>query len=314
MASDDEMTIDEQRATPGAGIGRRRAIGLLGTLGAGTVTGCGNGSSSSADEPSATPTPGVRPMPTPGALDCVVTPAETEGPYFVDEKLNRSDIRVDPATGAISDGLPLRLDLNVMRREGASCAPLAGAVVDVWHCDAAGVYSDVNDPGFVTVGRKFLRGYQVTDAQGKVEFMTIYPGWYQGRTVHIHFKIRSDPAAQRGYEFTSQLYFDDAVTDRVHAQPPYAARGVRTLRNDGDGIYRQGGSQLMVQLTPDGAGYLGTFDVELDVGAVVPTDVPGATATATDVSATGTPAPTATPTTGNAAHLLYLPELEKHAR
>ena len=73
-----------------------------------------------------------------------------------------------------------------------------GAVIDVWHCDAAGVYSDVTDPGFDTTGSDFLRGYQVTDESGRAAFTTVYPGWYQGRTVHIHFKIRTDPDQDAG--------------------------------------------------------------------------------------------------------------------
>jgi protocatechuate 3,4-dioxygenase beta subunit len=116
-----------------------------------------------------------------------------------------------------------------------------------------------------TVGQKFLRGYQVTDVNGTARFVTIYPGWYPGRTVHIHFKIRTDPGSQAGYEFTSQLYSDDAVTDQVHTLPPYSAKGQRTLRNNDDGIYRNGGSQLMLQLTGDTQGYAAIFDIGLQM-------------------------------------------------
>ena len=158
-------------------------------------------------------------------------PYKTEGPYFVDERLKRSDIRTDPSDGSVSDGTRLALSFAVTRLDGSTCLPLQGAVVDVWHCDAGGVYSDVNDPGFNTTGRKFLRGYQVTDASGAVTFTTIWPGWYAGRTVHVHFKIRLDPNASSGFDFTSQLYFDDSLTDVVHAQQPYAAKGQRTRRN-----------------------------------------------------------------------------------
>src|SRR5207248_236626 len=125
-----------------------------------------------------------------------------------------------------------------------ACTPLKGAYVDVWHCDALGVYSDVQGGrgSSGTTGTKFLRGYQVTDANGIAEFLTIYPGWYQGRTVHIHFKIRTDPDSRQGYDFTSQLYFDDAFSDQIFAsQAPYNTRGRRSVRNNNDGVFRNGG-------------------------------------------------------------------------
>ena len=164
---------------------------------------------------------------------CIVSPEQTEGPYFVDEKLNRSDIRVNPGDGSVKEGVPLQLTLRVFQVGSTGCTPLSGAIVDIWHCDALGVYSDVADPRFNTVGSKFLRGYQVTDANGTVQFATIYPGWYQGRTVHIHFKVRMDGTSGQGYEFTSQLYFDDSISDRVEAQPPYASQGQRTTKTLG---------------------------------------------------------------------------------
>lgn len=193
---------------------------------------------------------------------CVLSPKQTEGPYFVDEQLNRSDIRSDPSDGSRKDGVPLELTLRVSQISSTGCTPLAGAIVDIWHCDALGVYSDVTDPSFSTVGKKFLRGYQVTNANGTVQFATIYPGWYQGRTVHIHFKVRTD-ATSGHYEFTSQLYFDDSITDRVHAQPPYASKGQRTLKNAGDGIFKGGGDQLLLTLTDTRQGYAATFHIGL---------------------------------------------------
>lgn len=196
---------------------------------------------------------------------CIVRPRQTAGPYFVDARLDRSDIRSDPVDGSVKPGVPLRLLFRVSRIDGRTCAPLAGAVVDVWQCDAQGVYSGVRDFNglFDTRGRQFLRGYQVTDAEGNARFLTLYPGWYPGRAVHIHFKIRTDPVAPRGLEFTSQLYFDDAVTDEVHAQPPYARNGPRRVRNDGDGLFRTGGRQLMLQLAKDAPGYAGSFEIGL---------------------------------------------------
>lgn len=196
---------------------------------------------------------------------CVVRPEQTEGPYFVDEALDRSDIRSDPADGSIQAGVPLQLIFQVSQISEAGCMPLPEAIVDIWQCNAFGVYSDVTDPGFSTLGQKFLRGYQVTDANGRVQFSTIYPGWYPGRTVHIHFKIRTPSASDQPYEFTSQLYFDDAITDRVHAQEPYAGQGQRTVRNDRDGIFRSGGTQLLLPLTQSDSGYTATFNIGLQI-------------------------------------------------
>lgn len=196
---------------------------------------------------------------------CIVRPAMTEGPYFVDERLNRSDIRSDPSDASVKEGVPLRLAFRVSRIDGAACAALAGAAVDIWHCDALGVYSDVQDPGFDTSGQLFLRGYQLTDANGVAEFLTIYPGWYQGRTVHIHFKIRTDLDSAQGYEFTSQLFFDDQFSDQVYTQEPYASKGQRNIRNQDDGIYRNGGDQLILAVAGGGEGLAATFDIGLQM-------------------------------------------------
>ncbi len=191
---------------------------------------------------------------------CVARPELTEGPYFVDEMLNRSDIRSDPATGDVSAGVPLTLTFNVSEI-GDGCTPLEGAQVDVWHCDAAGVYSDVQDRGFTSTGQKFLRGYQLTDANGQATFTTIYPGWYSGRAVHIHFKVRLNGATGQAYEFTSQLFFDEAVNDAVHALAPYAARGQRNVLNVNDRIFDE---QLVVDATQTADGYSAAFDLGLN--------------------------------------------------
>ncbi len=242
----------------------------------------------------------VRPaQPTLPAPACVVRPQQTEGPYFVDELLHRSDIRSDPASGVVREGARLRLVFRVTRIEsGGDCTPVHGAVVDIWQCDAAGVYSDVLDTGglFDTRGQKFLRGYQVTGADGVATFTTLYPGWYPGRTVHIHFKIRTDPAASQGYEFTSQLYFDDSLTDQVFTHPPYAATGQRTTRNPQDGIYRGGGDQLLLGVSQDGDGLAATFDIGLRGLPAFPTPTPGSRSeTATPTQAPETPTATTMP-------------------
>lgn len=202
---------------------------------------------------------------------CVVRPELTEGPYFVDDQLDRFDIRVDPTDESIKAGLPLHLIYRVSDVTGGMCAPLAGAQIDVWHCDVDGRYSGVQDRSFDTTGEKWLRGYQVTDAQGVAEFLTIVPGWYPGRAVHIHFKIRT----QDGYEFTSQFFFDPAQIEEAYAQEPYTSRGLPNTPNTADGIYQQSDGQLTLALVPltaaeldqldVAAGYAATFDVGLDL-------------------------------------------------
>jgi protocatechuate 3,4-dioxygenase beta subunit len=194
---------------------------------------------------------------------CIVVPALTEGPYFVDEKLNRSDIRTDAAGGAMKAGAQLDITFNVARVSGSACTALAGATVDVWHCDALGVYSDATDPGFNTKGQKWLRGYQTTDATGVAKFTTIYPGWYQGRAVHIHFKIRMATGTQTA-DFTSQFFFDETMTDKVFATSPYSQKtGSGRLRNDGDDIYRQSAGKTLLNVTPNGSIYAATFAIGL---------------------------------------------------
>ncbi len=196
---------------------------------------------------------------------CVVRPEQMEGPYFVDERLNRSDIRSNPTDGRVKPGTPLVLTLQVSSLNAGGCQPLAGAQVDIWHCDALGVYSDVQDPGFNTIGQKFLRGYQITDARGEARFVTVYPGWYPGRTVHIHFKIRTSLMAKRSFEFASQLYFDDGLTDHVHTALPYTANGLRSARNQHDWIFRRGGDQLMLVPTTVADGYAASFAIGLQL-------------------------------------------------
>lgn len=197
---------------------------------------------------------------------CVARPAQTEGPYFLDKMLERNDIRREPSDGSVSTGTPLHLIFQVSRLASGGCTPLANAVVDIWQCDAAGIYSGVQDISgqFDTRGKQFLRGYQRTGADGAAHFLTIYPGWYPGRAVHIHFKIRVDPESDRGHEFTSQLYFDEKLTDTVHAVAPYAKAGRRTM-NTADGIFRTGGTQLLLDTQPDGDGFRATFDVGLQI-------------------------------------------------
>jgi protocatechuate 3,4-dioxygenase beta subunit len=196
---------------------------------------------------------------------CVVRPEQTEGPYFVDEKLNRTDIRLDPSDNSVRPGVSLRLEFQVSRIGAGACAPFSGAIIDVWHCDAAGVYSDVREGRFDTRGKKFLRGYQQTDTHGRAEFLTIYPGWYEGRAVHIHFKIRSAAGSGRAQEFTSQLYFDESVNDQVFKQALYNSKQGRRVSNDRDFIFRRGGRELLLTPAKDAQGYAAKFDIGLQI-------------------------------------------------
>lgn len=181
----------------------------------------------------------------------VSSPSLTEGPYFVDEDLNRRDIRFN-ADGSMQLGLPLSLAINVSRLVNCNLVPLTGAYVDIWHCNAAGVYSDIAAQS--STGNKFLRGYQPTDRQGNVYFLTIYPGWYQGRAVHIHAKVRTFDGSNENYEFTSQFFFDEAFTDEVYRLPAYSNRGVRDTRNSNDGIYN--GASSLVGATSNSGSHL----------------------------------------------------------
>ncbi len=159
---------------------------------------------------------------------CTVYPEQVEGPFYVPGELVRSDIREGKA------GAELSLEILVQR--ASDCAPLEGVAVDIWHCDADGVYSGYPDQlgGLDTTGQAFLRGTQLTDADGRVRFVTIYPGWYPGRTTHIHFKVR--PTAES--EATSQLYFSEDLNRAVYAVAPYAAHGQKDTANTADGIAR----------------------------------------------------------------------------
>jgi len=178
------------------------------------------------------------------ASSCVPTEEQTEGPYYVDVDSIRSDIRED------RDGTDLRLAIQV--RAAGDCNPLENAVVEVWHCDAAGGYSGVEGDS----GERYLRGAQVTDADGSVEFRTIYPGWYPGRTPHIHVKVHLDDSTA----LTTQLYFDEATSERVYANAPY--RQGRHQTNASDGIFDE---SLVLPLREDGDGFRGS--IALDVQA-----------------------------------------------
>ena len=186
---------------------------------------------------------------------CALTPQQSEGPYYFDAELIRSDVREDRR------GVPLRLAVRVREPDGGE--PLNDAVVDIWHCDAEGVYS-----GFEAASRgagpadgptddaRYLRGAQVTNAEGIVEFVTIYPGWYRGRTVHIHTKVHLDDREL----LTTQLYFDDAISTAVLGREPYSGHRGRDTFNQDDSIFD---ARTCLKLSREADGYLGviSFDV-----------------------------------------------------
>jgi hypothetical protein len=180
-----------------------------------------------------------------GLVKCVLTPELTEGPYYVaGEKLRR-----DVTEGKAGTALLLRLTVV----NASTCKPVKNASVEIWHCDAGGVYSGAvaNNPG-----TNFLRGVQKTNATGVATFKTIYPGWYQGRAVHIHVKVHVAGTVVH----TGQLFFPASVTNVVYKRTPYSAHGTTpdTL-NPNDSIFRNGGSKGLLTLKKNGTGYIGAI-------------------------------------------------------
>jgi protocatechuate 3,4-dioxygenase beta subunit len=173
-----------------------------------------------------------------GAVSCVLAPEQTQGPYYLPgDKVRRNVTEGKP-------GVPLTLKLSVL--DIATCKPIKGAAVDIWHCDALGTYAAESNA-------TFLRGTQRTDAHGLATFKTIYPGWYQGRTVHIHVKVHVGGQVVH----TGQLYFSDKLTDNVYKRSPYSSRGARTTRNSQDNIYANGGKRSTLRVVRSGSRYVG---------------------------------------------------------
>jgi protocatechuate 3,4-dioxygenase beta subunit len=186
------------------------------------------------------------------------------GPYYRDGQPTRRNI--------IEDRLGVRLDVGLLLGT-ATGTPLVGATVEIWHCDAAGRYSGYpppiaasdrstrTKPEYLT-NQTFLRGGQTTDSAGMVEFHTIYPGWYPGRTVHIHVIAR--PA---DHIFISQIYFPDPLSDTILAGPPYRDRPGRDTVNVTDSIFSTGGQPTILDITPQTDGYVGIAQLHLPIEA-----------------------------------------------
>ncbi len=238
-------------------LDRRQALGALGVLGVGAVAAAcsstktsseaaSTSASSSTSTSSASSASGT-------AASCTLTPEATEGPFYLDI----NDVRQDITEGKA--GTPLALTINVV--DASACSAIKDAAVDIWHCDAGGEYSGVQGSS----GTTFLRGTQLTDASGAATFDTIYPGWYQGRAVHIHMKVHVDNQVVH----TGQLFFDDSLSDTVFQNSPYNSQGTRDMRNEDDSIFSDaGGSSAIVPVTGSGSNYAGNITVGVAAAAV----------------------------------------------
>lgn len=238
-----------------AGLTRRGALRRLGGAGLGVagLGGLGGLAVGSAGDPSEQAY----------AASCTLTPELTEGPYFLDLRKVRANI---------SEGKPgLRLDLRIRVVNATTCKPIEDVAVDLWHADALGKYSGIASEG--TTGKTYLRGIQLTDANGLARIRTIYPGWYEGRATHIH--VATYVGGRDGSTYsggttahTGQLFFKDATSDKVAKLAPYSKRGVTRQLNRSDGIYRQGGSGQVVALKPRSLslrnGFVGMITMGID--------------------------------------------------
>ncbi len=237
--------------TNDTGISRRGALaGIAGS--AAMLTG---DKGAAAASPPATTIPAA-------ANVCRMTPRMVEGPFYFDPNLVRENIAEGRA------GVPLKLHLQIT--DGATCQPIEGARVDVWHCDATGQYSGYDrqgdDQSISTKGEKFLRGTQTTSATGEATFKTIYPGWYRGRTTHIHFKVLLDEKAM----LTGQMYFPDALSEYIFTQiAPYNTRSAkRDTLNSTDWIAGADGDHIsFVNVREEADAYVATLIIGVDRAA-----------------------------------------------
>lgn len=238
-----EGPADDRRPSDGIQVPmRRREMVTLsaGTLASVVLYACGVAK----DEAARPPAKGVRTRP-----DCVLTPEQEEGPFYIDlAQVRRNIVENRP-------GVPLALALTVV--DSNTCEPIRDAAVDIWHCDALGVYS--GEPSEGSEGETYLRGIQLTDGNGLAEFATIYPGQYPGRTTHIHVKVHVGGRQSGGtysgghVSHTGQLFTSDRRDADVFALAPYNRNKAEITPRDADGIYRdQGGSSSVLALTRAG--------------------------------------------------------------
>jgi protocatechuate 3,4-dioxygenase beta subunit len=198
-----------------------------------------------------------------GLGTCSLMPEKTAGPFPLDEQFDRRDVTEG------YPGQPMRLGLRVLDE---SCAPVPGVTVEIWHTDASGDYSAFSDNGGgkdESGGTTFMRGTQTADADGIVEFLTIYPGWYSGRAVHIHLRVHIEDRTV----LTSQMFFDDDYTASIYASEPYAEFGLPDTSNQSDGIAGdpEGEGTLLhtsVAETSKGPGTLALLNLGIDFSAL----------------------------------------------
>ncbi|MFD4626393.1 intradiol ring-cleavage dioxygenase [Streptomyces sp. NPDC058475] len=260
--SSSEDTALDGTAAAGTPIGRRTVLIATGATAAALAVGAAAPATPTADAAHATPVA--------AAAVCTLTKEMTEGPYYLDGQLVRSDITEGKA------GIPLKLTLTVV--DDDTCAPLDNALVEIWHCDALGEYSGFvggnghSEPDDGT----FLRGGVLTGTDGVAKITTIYPGWYRGRCIHIHLKVHtgvtltSDGSFTGGQELhTGQLFFSETVTTAVARISPYSTNTVTRTTLAQDSIYDDGGAASgLLTLTALGSstssGYAGALTVGVE--------------------------------------------------
>lgn len=228
----------------------------------GALAGLAGSAALLAGDKAATAASPASPVVSAAANVCRITPRMVEGPFYFDPTLVREDIAES------RPGVPLKLALQVI--EGATCQPISGARVDVWHCDATGQYSGYDgqsdDRSVSTKGEKFLRGTQSTNSAGEVVFKTIYPGWYRGRTTHIHFKVLLDEKTM----LTGQMYFPDALSEYIFTNiAPYNTRNAkRDTLNSTDWIAGADGDHIsFVSVREEADAYVATLVIGVDRAA-----------------------------------------------
>ena len=240
------MHDDDRRAPTSRRIGRREALTTLGGLGLSGALGASGalGGLSWTDTAD-------------GAATCVLSPEVTEGPYWIQNGITRRDIR------GSRPGLPLEIVFTV--QDARTCEPIRNADVEIWHCDAGGVYSGFErasqggpggggPPGGAqepTDSKRYLRGHQRSDSAGRVRFLTIFPGWYRGRTPHIHLKVHVGGDVVH----TGQVFFNERTTAAVYRQAPYRSHGQPDTSHAEDSIYSEAGrSRAVLRLRRRGPG------------------------------------------------------------